>query len=159
MRQIVSEMTAGLGQGLENSSQKVESQPESIRKKTGKTATKTRAQEIPDTTDKQLKDRKESIENSMEDVEMAERELGKERHQMDDLEKVQEEPKLSFEKSSDCNINTVSNETARGESELAADRAPEENMGYLDRAKSEGKFPIRISLGTICLRLTEDIFS
>ena len=107
----------------------------------------------------------------MEDVEVVEKELGKQRDQMDDPEKVEEGPKLLFEKSSDCNDNTVLNETAKGENELAADRAPnalksddfpvsldgQENTEYFDRAKSEGKFPIR--LGTICLRLTEDIFS
>lgn len=176
MRQIVSEMTAGLQQGPDNLNEKVESPPESW-KKIGKTATKTRAQEIPETTVKQLKNRKESIENSMEDVEVAEKELGKERDQMDDAEKMEEGPKLMFEKSSDCNDNTVLNETASGKNELAADRTPNalksddfpvslgrhsENMGYLDRAtppfsrlrpKSEGKISIRICLRTICPRL------
>lgn len=176
-------MTAGLERRLENLHEKIESQSESTRKQGAKRAMKTRAQEIPETTVKQLKDRKKSNENNVEDVEVAEKELGKERDPMDDLEKMQEEPKLLFEKSSDCNNSTVSNETASCEKKLAAeDRAPnglksddfpvslnrQENMGLNGRAtppfspmqsKSEGKFPMRIRLGTICMRLTGDIFS
>lgn len=166
-------MMAGSKQGPENLNEKVESPPESIRKKISKTATRRRAQEIPETAVKQLNDRKESIENSVEDVEVVEKELGKERSQTDDPEKMEEGPKLLFDKSSYCSDNTVLNETARGENELAADRAPNalnsddfpvsvdgrENTRCLDRAKSEGKFPIRVRLRTICLLLTEDIFS
>ena len=159
-------MTAGLEQRLENLKEKAESQPESIRKKVGNRAMKTRVQDILETTVKQLKDVEEAIENSMEDVEVVENELGKERDQIDDLEKMQEERKKSFEKSPDCNNNTVLNKTASSENELAADRTPnalesddfsvildkEENMGFLDKAtplftprqsKSEGKFSVR----------------
>ena len=100
-------MTADLEQRLENLKEKVESQPESIRKKVGNRAMKTRVQDILETTVKQLKDVEEAIENSMEDVEVVENELGKERNPIDDLEKMQEERKKSFEKSADCNNNTV----------------------------------------------------
>ena len=144
--------------------EKVQSQSESIRKKGSDTATKTRAHEIKETPVKQLKDVKESIESGVEDVEVVEKELERERDQMQDLEEMQEEPKNSLEKSSDCNNITVLNETACYENELAADRAlnvlesddvpvcsldRQENMGFLDRAtplleppqpKSEGKF-------------------
>ena len=160
VRQIVNNVTAGLEQRL----QRVERQPESIRKKGNDTATKTRAHEIKETPVKQLKDVKESIENGVEDVEVVEKELGRERDQMQDLEKMQEEPKNSLEKSSGCNNSTVLNETACYENEVAVDRAlnalesddvpvssldRQENMGFLDRAtplleptqpKSEGKF-------------------
>ena len=91
-------MTAGLEQRLENLKEKVESQPESIRKKVGNRATKTRVQDILETIVKQLKNVEEQIENSMEDVEVVENELGKERNPIDDLEKMQEERKKSFEK-------------------------------------------------------------
>ena len=158
VRQIVSNMTAGLEQRLE----KVESQPYSIRKEVGDTGTKTRAHEILETPVEQLKDVKQSIENGMEDVEVVEKGLGRERDQMVDLEKMQEESKISFEKSSECNNSTALNETASYENELAVDKAPNalesddfrvslDRQEYIatpllkpTRSKSEGTFSLCI---------------
>ena len=171
MRRIVSNTTAGLEQRLE----KVESQAESIRKMVGDTATKARAHEILEIPVKQLKDMKESIGNSTEDDEVVEKKLGKKRDQVDDLGKIQEEPKESFGKSSESNDSNVWNETASYENALAVDRAlnaleSDDFPVNLDRqeyiatpllnptqSKSEGKFSVCIRLGTICFQLTEDI--
>lgn len=93
--QTFSEMMAGSKQGPENLNEKVESPSESLRKKISKTATRTRAQEIPETTVKQLNDRKESIENSMEDVEVVEKELGKQLHLFITLERTGKKTKTA----------------------------------------------------------------
>ena len=162
-------MTADLEKKLEE----LEEKPESIRKKVGNTAMETRVQKMLETIVKLLKDVKESIENSMKDVEAEEMELGKERDEMDDRKKMPEERKKSFEKSTDGNNNTVLNDTGCCEKELVADRTPnalepddsplgrQKNARFLDRAASpvkqmrsklEGKFSMRVILGTICLR-------
>ena len=175
MRQIVSDETARLEEGLE------------ILQEQGKSlfdcnkTMETRIQEILESTVKELK---ESIDNIMKNCELVEMklQLRKERDQMDEREKTPEECKKLVEKSSDCNNSVVLKESTGCENELAADRTQkalesdhssvsldrQENTRVLDRAtpplkktrsKSEGKFSVRMRLGTICFQLMEDIFS
>lgn len=152
-----------------------ESQAESIRKKVGCTAKPTNLHEIIETIIGHLKD----IENSVKGVEVEEMELKRQRDQINDREKMPEEHKKFYRKSSDCNNNTSLNKTASCKNELAADGTPnaiepddspaslsrQADKRFVDRATSpvnqskfEGKLPVRILLGAICLRLKEDIF-
>ena len=183
MRKKVRDTTTGLEQRLDILEKNVKSLPELLREKDGSTIMQTGVKNTLETIFKQMK---ESIENVMKDVEVEEMELlRKERNdQMDDREKTPEERKNSVKKSTDCNNNVVVNETANCENELTAERTPnafepnnsavlsldrQGKVGFIDRAtspllkptqsKCEGKFPVRMRLGTICLRLTEDIFS
>ena len=159
MRQIVSDETARLEEGLE------------ILQEQGKSlfdcnkTMETRIQEILESTVKELK---ESIDNIMKNCELVEMklQLRKERDQMDEREKTPEECKKLIEKSSDWDDNVVLKESSCCENELAAERMPkalesndlpvsldrQENMRF-DRAtppftpmqsKSEGKFSVRM---------------
>ena len=180
MKQKVRDTTTCLEQQLVTLQENFKSLPELLKEKDGNKAMKSRVKNTVETIFKQMK---ESIENVMKDVELEEMELlRKERDQMDDREKTSEERKKSINKSTDCNNNVVVNETAYCENELTADRIPnalepqnsvvrsldkQGKVGFIDRAtspllkptrsKCEGKFPVRIRLGTICLRLTEDM--
>jgi len=158
-------MTAGTEQRLETLEENVKSLSELLKEKDGNKVMETRAIQDIETLVKQLK---ASFENSVKGVEVEEMELlGKERDQMDYCEKIPEKHKILIVKSSDCNNNTVLHETAICENELAADRkpnalAPDDLPGSLGRqemqSKFEGKFLVRVLLGTICLRSTKDIF-
>ena len=149
-------MTAGLVQRLEMlEDKKGKSLPKSQRGNVGHTAMETKVQEKVETTVKQLLDMKESIENSMKDVEVEEREFsGKERDQLDVCEKIPEERKKFVEESSDCNNNAVLSKTApQEEIVVVADRGPnalkrydillspeiQENASSLDKATSPVK--------------------
>ena len=146
MRQIVRDMTAGTEERLETLEESVKSLSELLKEKDGNKAMETRAIQEIESSVKQLK---ASFENSVKDVEVEERQLlGEERDQMDYCEKIPE--------------------TACCENELAADRTPsalEPNDSLVNQSRQEmqskfkGKFPLRVLLGTICLRFTEDVFS
>lgn len=178
-RHIVRDMTTGSGKKLETLEENIKIMHELLREKADNKAIETRLQEI-ETSVKQLKDFQKSMKNSVKDEEEEEIELGKQRDQRGDRELMQEERKLkSFETSSECNYNSVLHETSSGENELAVDITPnaleldyshvsldrQKKARFHDRAtspvqlESEGKFPVRILLGAICLRLTKDIFS
>lgn len=171
MQQIVSDTTAGLEQRLEMLEEKNQSQAESI------TARATKRQEILATIIGYLKD----IGNNVKGVEVELMELQRQLDQMNDREKMPEEHKKSYQKSSDCNNNTSLNKTASCQNELAADGTPnaiepddspaslgrQADKRFVDgvispvnlmQSKFEGKLPVRILLGAICLRLKEDIF-
>ena len=170
-------MTFGLERRLETLEENVESLLESIKKKVGNTAMEKRVQEILESTVQQLKDMKESFENSMKEVEVEETELRKECDQMDDRERIPEERKQSLEKSSDCNNNTALNKTASCEktpNALEPDDSPvspgtQENVRFIDRATSpvklmqskfEGKFAMLEFSGSYMSRLqSTEIFS
>lgn len=160
MGQIVSDTTAGLEQRLEMLKEKNESQAESIETIIGF-----------------LND----IGNNVKGFEVELMELKRQRDQMNDREKMPEEHKKSYRKSSDCNNNTSLNETASCENELAADGTPnaiepddspaslgrQADKRFVDRvispvnlmqSKFEGKLSVRVLLGAIYLRLKEDIF-
>jgi len=122
MRQIVRDMTAGTEQRLETLEENVKSLSELLKEKDGNKVMETRAIQDIETLVKQLK---ASFENSVKDVEVEEMEhFGKERDQMDYCEKIPGKRKMLIVKSSDCNNDTVLNETASCENELAADRKP-----------------------------------
>lgn len=172
IRKIVSDTTTGLEERLRTLEEQVKSLLESTRKKDCSKTMETRVQEILETPFKQVK---ESIANIMKEVELEEMELfRKESNQMDDCEKTPEERKKLIEKSPDCNNNVVLKEITSCENELAAERTPDafesdnspvslDSQEYmrvpdtatqplkLTRSKSEGKFSVRIRLGTICL--------
>lgn len=168
MKEIVRQ-TASLEKRLRTLEEQVKSLLEStIEKDCNKTMVE-RAQEILETTLKQLN----TLIQNMVKVELGEMELfTKEIDQINNREETPEEREKFIEKSSDCNYNVVLKGTASCEKELAADRTPnslesdnspvsvdrQENMRFLDRAspplkltqpKSEGKFSVRIRPKTI----------
>ena len=134
MRQKVRDTTTGLEQQIGILQEKVKSLPELL-----KDANKAMRSRVKNTVETIFKQMKESIENVMKDDEAEEMEpLRKERDQMDDHENTPEERKKSINKSTDSATSPLLKPT---------------------QSKKEGKFSVRIRLGTICLRLTEDIFS
>ena len=169
MRQIVSDTTTGLEQGLNIVEENVKSLPKLLREKDGNKAVKMGVKKTLEAIFKQMK---KSIENVIKDVEAEEMELLR---KMDDREKTPEQRKKSIKKSSDCNNNVVFNETANCENELAADRTPnavepnksavlsldrQEKVGIINRATSPLLKPTQLkSEGKFSLRITEDIVS
>ena len=156
---ILSARLRPLVQRLETLEENIESLPKSLSEKDGSKAMETKAQEILDTT-KELKEETKLME--------------KECDQMCDRGKVSEECQNSFEISPECNNNTVLNETASCENELAPDGTRntlepddspatlgrQEDRSFADRATSpvklmqskfEGTFSVRILLGTVFL--------
>lgn len=154
---ILSARLRPLAKRLETLEQKIESLPKSLSEKDGSKAMETKAQDILDTT-----------EELKEETKL----LKKECDQMYDREKLSEERQNSFEIWPDCNSNTVLNETASCENDLVPDGTrntlePDDSpatlsrhgdRSFVDRATSpvklmqskfEGKFSVRILLGTV----------
>ena len=109
IRQIFSDMTAGIEQRVVTLEENVKSLPELVREMDGNKALETKVQGI-ETTVKQLK---VLVENSVKDVRVEEMELlPKEPDQLGNSEKVQEEHKKVIKESSDSYKNASLNEIA-----------------------------------------------